>query len=54
MPYWSEDSKSAVMALSDYETALFKKVLQDESAQKAQAQPANDGYKLSCLFAIFN
>jgi hypothetical protein len=54
MPYWSNDSKSAAVALSDYEAALFKKILKKESAEKAQSQPANDGDRLSYLFAIFN
>jgi hypothetical protein len=54
MPYWSKDSQSAVVALSDYEAALFKKILKKEIAEKVQTQPANDGDKLSYLFAVFN
>jgi hypothetical protein len=51
MPYWSKDSKSAAAALSDYETALFKKILSDESMEKLQAKAANDSDKLSQVFA---
>lgn len=54
MPYWSKDSKSASLALSEHETALFKKILQEETVEKAQAKPANDSHSLSYLFAIFH
>lgn len=54
MPYWSKDSKSTRTALSEYESALFKKVLQKDSAEKAQTQAANDSHSLSYLFTIFH
>jgi hypothetical protein len=54
MPYWSKDSKAASTALSDYESALFKKILQEEIVEKAQTKTANDSHSLSYLFAIFH
>ncbi|MBI3440420.1 MAG: hypothetical protein HY052_01210 [Proteobacteria bacterium] len=62
MAYWNsddvnqphKDSKTVKAALSAYETALFRKILEKKAVEKAQTQFANDSVALSSLFAIFH
>ncbi len=51
MTYWSQPTKSAAAALSEYETALFQKAVTSDAPEKARAQTANDQGLLSQVFA---
>lgn len=51
MPYWSQDTKCALAALSEYEAALFKKAVTSNAPEKAREQTANDHGGLTQLFA---
>ena len=47
-----KEGKTVRAALSAYEAALFKKILDNQSVEKAQVQFANDSGTLSDLFRI--
>lgn len=46
-----KESNSAAAAVSSYEKALFKKILEAKAVEKAQLLGANDGSHLSDLFS---
>ena len=49
-----KSNKAVDTALSSYEEALFKAILEQKAAEKAQACAANDADTLRYLFGIFH
>ena len=46
----THDSHSVNLALTAYETALFRKILEKQAPEKARDMTANDAHRLTSLF----